>query len=73
MYGLDGELVQQPASALYGIEIVFCVVTGIFVRLGRLVLLKNPMTRKKLDAVIDAIERKERGETVSKEEFADLL
>lgn len=73
MYGFDGELAQQSASALHGIETVFYVVTGIFVILGGFVLLKSPMTRKKLDAVIDAIERKERGEAVSEEEFADLL
>lgn len=73
LFGFNAELAEQTASALTGIQVTFYVLSGVFMILGALVLLRSPLTRNKLDAVIDAIEKKERGEPVSEEAFADLL
>ena len=73
LFGFNGELATQSASALLGIEITFYVVSGVFVVIGALILFKSPLTRRKLDAILDAIQKKEQGEPVSEEAFADLL
>ena len=73
LFGFNGELATQSASALLGIEITFYIVSGVFVVIGALILFKSPLTRRKLNAILDAIQKKEQGEPVSEEAFADLL
>lgn len=72
-FGFNSELAAQTDTALLGIQITFYVVAGVFMILGALVLFKSPLTRIKLNAILQAIEKKEQGENVSEEAFSDLL
>mgnify|MGYP004655037167 CR=1 FL=1 len=73
LFGFDGEAVVQSASALEGVRFVFYIISGLFLVAAGIVFLKSPLTRNKLDAVIEGIEKKNKGESVDESVFADLL
>ena len=73
MFGFNSEAAQQSAQALKGVEITFFLLTGVILVVACVVLYRNPMTRKKMDALLDAIDKKEKGEACTEEGFADLL
>lgn len=73
VFGFNSEAAVQSDSALLGIQLCFYVLSGVFMILGALVLFKNPLTRAKLDLVIEGIAKKRNGEPVDESGFADLL
>ena len=72
-FGFNSELASQSSNALVGIQICFYVIAGIFMIIGAIVLFRNPLTREKLDAIMDGIERKRQGLPVDESKFSDLL
>lgn len=73
LFGFDAEAEEQSANALNGISLTFFLITGITLLIGCIILYKNPMTRKKMDALLEAIDNKEKGLPVDESGFADLL
>lgn len=72
-YGFDETQTVQSESALHGIEITFFLVTGIVLLLACIILFRNPMTRHKMDCLLEALDKKEKGEAIDESGFSDLL
>lgn len=72
-FEFNADLAVQSAKAMFGIQICFYVIAGIFMIIGALILFRNPLTREKLDALMDGIKKKEQGETVDEASFENLL
>lgn len=71
--GYNGELAEQSAGTLSGIN-MFCTLSpaiGCFVAL--LIMAGYPISRKKYDALIEAIDARKEGRDYTSEEFKDLL
>lgn len=71
--GFDPEAARQGARAIGTIESLFTVYPGIFMMLAGLVMLLSPVTRKRIEALRDAQEKKVKGMPYDTSEFEEVL
>lgn len=71
--GFDPEAAKQSVKAIGTIESLFTVYPGIFMMLAGLVMLLSPVTRKRIEALREAQEKKIKGLPYDISEFEEVL
>lgn len=71
--GFDSSLTIQTAKTLNGFRNIFVIGTSVCLLLSIIVMLINPLTKKKYNQVIESLRVKRKGKEISLEAFEDLL
>lgn len=71
--GYNGELADQSAETLSGINMFCTLAPAIGCLIALLIMSGYPVSRKKYDAIIEAIEARKEGKEYNAEEFKDLV
>lgn len=71
--GFDSSLTIQTAKTLNGFRNIFVIGTSVCLLLSIIVMLINPLTKKKYNQVIESLRVKRKGKEISLEDFEDLL
>lgn len=71
--GYDASLAVQSESTIHGIGMIFIIATSVCLAISILAMVTNPLTKKRYNDVLKALEDKKAGKEVDLYQFRDLM